>query len=61
MKVLDLSKNNCHIKINDYFLGIIEELHLSSLDISQNELSSEGIETFKNLANRIGYRLKIIY
>ena len=61
MKVLDLSKNNCHIKINEHFLSIIEELHLSSLDISQNELSREGIETFKNLANRIGYRLKIIY
>ena len=61
MKVLDLSKNNCHIKINDTFLNIIEELQLSSLDISQNELSRDGIECFKNLANRIGDRLKIIY
>ena len=61
MKALDLSKNNCHIKINDYFLNIIEELQLSSLDISQNELSREGIESFKSLANRIGDRLKIIY
>ena len=61
MKELDLSKNNCHIKINDGFLNIIEELQLSSLDISQNELSRDGIESFKNLANRIGDRLKIIY
>ena len=61
LKVLDLSKNNCHIKINDAFLNIIEELQLSSLDISQNELSRDGIECFKNLANRIGDRLKIIY
>ena len=61
MKDLDLSKNNCRININDNFLNIIEELQLSSLDISQNELSKEGIESFKNLANRIGDRLKIIY
>ena len=61
MKELDLSKNNCRININDNFLNIIEELQLSSLDISQNELSKEGIESFKNLANRIGDRLKIIY
>ena len=61
LKVLDLSKNNCHIKINNAFLNIIEELQLSSLDISQNELSRDGIECFKNLANRIGDRLKIIY
>ena len=61
LKVLDLSKNNCRIKIDDCFLNIIEELQLSSLDISQNELSRDGIESFKNLANRIGDRLKIIY
>ena len=61
MKVLDLSKNNCHININDYFLNIIEELQLISLDISQNVLSRDRIESFKNLANRIGDRLKIIY
>ena len=61
MKVLDLSKNNCHIKIDNNFLNIIDELQLSSLDISQNELSKEGIEYFKSLANRIGDRLKIIY
>ena len=61
MKDLDLSKNNCRININDNFLNIIEELQLSSLDISQNELSKEGIESFKNLANRIGDILKIIY
>ena len=61
MKDLDLRKNNCRININDNFLNIIEELQLSSLDISQNELSKEGIESFKNLANRIGDRLKIIY
>ena len=61
LKVLDLSKNNCHIKINNAFLNSIEEVQLSSLDISQNELSRDGIECFKNLANRIGDRLKIIY
>ena len=61
MKVLDLSKNNCHIEINKHFLNIIEELQLSSLDISQNDLSRDGIESFKNLANKIGDRLKIIY
>ena len=42
-------------------MNIIDELQLSSLDISQNELSKEGIEYFKSLANRIGDRLKIIY
>jgi Ran GTPase-activating protein (RanGAP) involved in mRNA processing and transport len=61
LKVLDLSKNNCTIEINNKFLNIIEELQLSSLDISQNELSREGSENFKNLANRIGDKLKIIY
>ncbi len=61
LKVLDLSKNNCTIEINNKFLNIIEELQLSSLDISQNELSREGSDNFKNLANRIGDKLKIIY
>ena len=61
LKVLDLSKNNCPIEINNKFLKIIERLQLSSLDISQNELSREGSDNFKNLANRIGDKLKIIY
>ena len=61
LKVLDLSKNNCTIEINNKFLSIIEELQLSSLDISQNELSREGSDNFRNLANRIGDKLKIIY
>jgi hypothetical protein len=61
LKVLDLSKNNCPIEINSKFLKIIEKLQLSSLDISQNELSREGSDNFKNLANRIGDKLKIIY
>ena len=61
LKVLDLSKNNCTIEINNKFLNIIEELQLSSLDISQNEVSREGSDNFKNLANRIGDKLKIIY
>ena len=61
LKVLDLSKNNCPIEINGRFLNIIESLQLSSLDISQNKLSKEGSENFKNLANRIGDKLKIIY
>ena len=61
LKVLDLSKNNCPIEINYKFLKIIEKLQLSSLDISQNELSREGSDNFKNLANRIGDKLKIIY
>ena len=61
MKVLDLSKNNCPIVINNKFLSIIEGLQLTSLDISQNELSREGHENFKTLANRIGDKLKIIY
>ena len=61
LKVLDLSKNNCPIEIDYKFLNIIEKLQLSSLDISQNELSREGSERFKNLANRIGDKLKIIY
>ena len=61
LKVLDLSKNNCPIEINCRFLNIIEKLQLSSLDISQNELSREGSDRFKNLANSIGDKLKIIY
>ena len=61
LKVLDLSKNNCSIEINNTFLNIIERLQLTSLDISQNELSREGSENFKTLANRIGDKLKIIY
>ena len=61
LKVLDLSKNNCSIEINNTFLNIIERLQLTSLDISQNELSREGSENFKTLANRIGNKLKIIY
>ena len=61
LKVLDLSKNNCPIEIDYKFLNIIEKLQLSSLDISQNELSREGSDSFKNLANRIGDKLKIIY
>jgi hypothetical protein len=61
LKVLDLSKNNCPIEINCRFLNIIERLQLSSLDISQNDLSREGSDNFKNLANRIGDKLKIIY
>ena len=61
LKVLDLSKNNCPIEIDYKFLNIIEKLQLSSLDISQNELSREGSDRFKNLANRIGDKLKIIY
>ena len=61
LKVLDLSKNNCQIEINCNFLTIIERLQLSSLDISQNDLSREGSDSFKNLANRIGDKLKIIY
>ena len=61
LKVLDLSKNNCPIEIDYKFLNIIEKLQLSSLDISQNELSREGSDNFKNLANRIGDKLKIIY
>ena len=61
LKVLDLSKNNCPIEINHKFLNIIERLQLTSLDISQNELSREGSDNFKTLANRIGDKLKIIY
>ena len=61
MKVLDLSKNNCPIEINNKFLSIIEGLQLTSLDISQNDLSREGHDSFKTLANKIGDKLKIIY
>ena len=61
MRVLDLSKNNCSIDINNRFLNIIEGLQLISLDISQNDLSREGSENFKSLASRIGDKLKIIY
>ena len=38
IKILDLSKNFCYIKIDNKFLDLIEKLKFEYLDINQNAM-----------------------
>ena len=38
IKILDLSKNFCYIKIDNKFLDLIENLKFEYLDINQNAM-----------------------
>ena len=60
MKILDLSRNECDIKIDDDFLNLIDRLKLEYLDISQNKIKSEEKERFRDRVNVLE-DIKIIY
>ena len=60
LKSLDLSKNNCNIKINEEFLQLIEKLKLEYLDINQNTMDPNEKDTFRNRTNELN-DIKIIY
>lgn len=60
LKSLDLSKNNCYIKIDNEFLDLIEKLKLEYLDINQNTMDPQEKETFRNRTNELN-DIKIIY
>ena len=60
LKSLDLSKNNCNIKIDDAFLQLIEKLKLEYLDINQNTMDPNEKDIFRNRTNELN-DIKIIY
>ena len=60
MKSLDLSKNNCNIKITEPFLDLIDKLKLEYLDINQNTMDANEKETFRKRTNELN-DIKIIY
>ena len=60
LKNLDLSHNNCNIKISEDFLQLIEKLKLEYLDINQNIMDSNEKEIFRERTNELN-DIKIIY
>ena len=58
LKSLDLSKNQCSIKIDENFMKLIENLKLEYLDVNQNTI--EDKEYFKKRTNELS-NIKIIY
>ena len=60
MKILDLSRNECDLKIDDDFLNLIDRLKLEYLDLSQNKMKSDEKERFRDRVNALE-DIKIIY
>ena len=60
LKCLDLSKNQCNLKIDDEFMKLIENLKLEYLDINQNNMISEEKEIFRKRTNELS-NIRIIY
>ena len=60
LKSLDLSKNNCNLKIDEDFMKLIESLKLEYLDVNQNLMQSDEKEIFKKRTNELS-NIRIIY
>ena len=60
LKSLDLSKNNCNLKIDEDFMKLVESLKLEYLDVNQNLMQSDEKEIFKKRTNEIS-NIRIIY
>ena len=60
LKSLDLSKNSCHIKVEDEFMKLVEHLKLEYLDVNQNTMDANEKEIFKKRTNDLA-NIKIIY
>ena len=58
LKSLDLSKNQCDIKIDENFMKLIENLKLEYLDVNQNTIDDKDI--FRKRANALS-NIRIIY
>ena len=57
---LDLSKNNCHLIIDDNFMKMIENLKLKYLDINQNYMKEDEKEIFMKKTYEMS-NIRIIY
>ena len=60
LKSLDLSKNECFIKIDENFLNLVEKLKLEYLDINQNTMDPDEKKIFSERACKLS-DIKIIY
>ena len=60
LKSLYLSKNSCHIKVEDEFMKLVEHLKLEYLDVNQNTMDANEKEIFKKRTNDLA-NIKIIY
>ena len=60
LKSLDLSKNNCNLKIDEDFMRLVENLKLEYLDVNQNMMQSDEKEIFKKRTNELS-NIRIIY
>ena len=60
LKSLDLSKNNCNLKIDEDFMKLVESLKLEYLDVNQNLMQSDEKEMFKKRTNELS-NIRIIY
>ena len=60
LKSLDLSKNNCNLKIDEDFMKLVENLKLEYLDVNQNLMQSDEKEIFKKRTNELS-NIRIIY
>ena len=58
LKSLDLSKNQCDLKIDENFMRLIENLKLEYLDVNQNTIDDK--EIFRKRANALS-NIRIIY
>ena len=57
---MDLSKNNCHLIIDDNFMKMIENLKLKYLDINQNYMKEDEKEIFMKKTFELSH-IRIIY
>ena len=60
LKSLDLSKNQCNLKIDEDFMRLIENLKLEYLDVNQNNINLEEKEIFRKRTNELS-NIRIIY
>ena len=60
LKSLDLSKNQCSIKVDNEFMKLVENLKLEYLDINQNTMEASDKEIFRKGTNDLP-KIKIIY
>lgn len=60
LKSLDLSKNNCNLKIDEDFMKLVESLKLEYLDVNQNLMQSDEKEIFKKRTNELS-NIRITY
>ena len=60
LKSLDLSKNNCNLKIDEDFMKLVESLKLDYLDVNQNLMQSDEKEIFKKRTNELS-NIRITY